>query len=156
MANRVSAEINFVGISIEIPIETNFDFQLNYWLKLWKVIGISISTVRIKFPISYRNRNFDLFWFKMFGNFDIDIKIRNQNRNSDVGVGIPMSESEFRCRNQNAGAGIEIAQLWRMCVPPSDLPAGLVVKGNFCHAEGPGSKPAQDKNLHLGKEVIFQ
>jgi hypothetical protein len=32
--------------------------------------------------------------------------------------------------------------------PASDLPAGLVVKDNFCGAEGLGLNPAQDKNFH--------
>jgi hypothetical protein len=39
---RDSTEINFAGISIGIPTEINFDFRQNYWLKLSKLIGISI------------------------------------------------------------------------------------------------------------------
>jgi hypothetical protein len=56
-----SSEINFVGISIEIPIEINFDFRRNYWSQLSKVNGISISTVEIKIPINNQKRIFDLF-----------------------------------------------------------------------------------------------
>jgi hypothetical protein len=58
---RDSAEINFIGISIGILVEINFDFRRNYWLKLSKVIGILSLTVEIKLPISNKNRNFDLF-----------------------------------------------------------------------------------------------
>jgi hypothetical protein len=51
---RVSNEINFVGISVGISIELNFDFRRNYWSKLLKVIRIStsISPVEIEIPIS--------------------------------------------------------------------------------------------------------
>jgi hypothetical protein len=51
---RVSTDIRFVGI----PVEINFDFQRNFWSKLSKVIGISISisTVGIEIPISNQHR----------------------------------------------------------------------------------------------------
>jgi hypothetical protein len=31
----------------------------------------------------------------------------------------------------------------------NDRPAGLVVRAQFCVAEGPGLNPTQDKNFHL-------
>jgi hypothetical protein len=40
-------------------------------------------------------------------------------------------------------------------IPANDRPAGLVVRAQFCGAEGPGSNPAQDKNFHLCIEVVF-
>jgi hypothetical protein len=48
---RVYTEINFVGISIGILIEINFEFRRNYWSILSKVIGVSISTVGIEIPV---------------------------------------------------------------------------------------------------------
>jgi hypothetical protein len=110
---RVSNEINFVGISIGILIEINFDFWRNYWLKLSKAIGISISPAEIEIQISNQNRIFDLFRWKMLWNFDICMEILYCNRNSDVGIEITIrklkSKSEFRCRNQNRNSdfGIE-------------------------------------------------
>jgi hypothetical protein len=87
LACRVSTEINFVIISIRIQIEINLDFLWNYWSKLLKVIGISITTVGIEILISNRHRNFDLR-FAMLWNLDIDIKIcyQNGNQNSDAGI----------------------------------------------------------------------
>jgi hypothetical protein len=109
--SRVSTEINFVGISIGIPIEINFVFRRNYWSKLSKLIGISVSTIKIEIPISNQNRHFVLFQWKMLWNFDIGIEIWYPNWNSDVEIeyeikiriGIPTSKSKpkFRHRNRN-------------------------------------------------------
>jgi hypothetical protein len=59
-AARVSTEIHFVGISIGTPIDISFDFRRNYWSKLSKLIGISISIsiVGIEIPTSNRNKSF--------------------------------------------------------------------------------------------------
>jgi hypothetical protein len=60
---RFSTKINFVGISIGIPIETSLDFRRNYWSKLSKLIGIpiSISIVGIEIPIGNQNQRFYIF-----------------------------------------------------------------------------------------------
>jgi hypothetical protein len=91
---RVSTEINFVGISIGIPIEINFDCRRNYWSKLSKVIGISISTIKIEIPISNKNRIFTYFREKCFEISTFALKFCTV-------TGIPMSWSKFRFRNRN-------------------------------------------------------
>jgi hypothetical protein len=83
--NRVFIEINFVGISIGIPIENNFEFRRNSWSE---VIGISISTIRVEIPLNNRNRTFKILTYLGEKCFEI-LTLLSKSGNE---IGIPISE----------------------------------------------------------------
>jgi hypothetical protein len=76
---------------------------INNWLKLSKVIGLSIpiSTVGNEVPISNRYRIILLIFEKMRWDFNMISKSGTELR-------ILMSESKLRCQNRNSNSDIEI------------------------------------------------
>jgi hypothetical protein len=110
MGTRVSIVIDFVGISIGIPMEIYFDFRLNYWSNLSKVIGISFSTVSIEILMSNKIEISTYFSEKCF---EFQHWSWNLVSLTDFRCPKSKSESEFLYRNLNRNRNSEIPLTWR-------------------------------------------